>query len=284
MLKFNWILEPDTYDPSYPFVAYAYLIFIAILIHSRLVVWPMIKIYRRFTKQRLESIVEEIKKALTDKQKVELRDWITSEIFYMLIPGVIALTIRLIVGEPNEFEWSNLTLIVGFALAAIWISLQVWQAIEMNRILNPMLSNWRNPRLISGGLGLFNLTKDRLEILANLEAEYIERTEHEIKPMQSVVVKNEDGGVELDGQAIVGNLKEVGAKVGNAIHNLGQLGKSLVGKASSKTVESVDHTIQKKVDSITKPSLFTKVYKRSIVFTLALLPLLAIYVILPYLS
>ena len=282
LIDLSWILSSDTYNPSYPFVAYGYLIIIAIIIHSILVIWPMIKIYRRFTKERLKSIYNEIKKALTDEQKVELKKWIRSEVLFMLFPGGIALALRLWAGEPNEFEWTNLTLIVGFALATIWITLQIWQAIEMNRTLKPMLSTWRNPKLISNSIGLFNITKDRLEILAKLQPEYIERSEDEVAPMQNMVVESEQGSLKLDGDAIVQNLKEVGVKAATAIHNVGQLGKSVVGKVSSKTVEKVDEKIQKKVDEITKPKLFSK--DKVIVFALALLPLLAIYVILPYLS
>ena len=62
LIDLSWILSSDTYNPSYPFVAYGYLIIIAIIIHSILVIWPMIKIYRRFTKERLKSIYNEIKK------------------------------------------------------------------------------------------------------------------------------------------------------------------------------------------------------------------------------
>ena len=284
MLSIEWILKADTYDPSYPFVSYAYLIVIAVIIHSWLVVWPMIRIYRRFTKERLENIVDKIKKTLTEKQKIDLKNWIKSEIFFMLIPALIALSIRIFAGEPEDFLWTNPTLIVGFALASIWISLQIWQAIEMNRILNPMLYKMYHPKLISGGLGIFNLTKERLEILAKLEPEYVERPEEEIAPMQSIIAKNDDGGIRLDGQAVVDNLKELGSKVGNTMHNIGQFGKSLVGQASGKTVEAVDNTIQNKVDSITKPTLYTKIHKRTIVFTIAFLPLLAIYVILPFMS
>ena len=270
LIDLSWILSTETYNPSHPFVSYGYLIIIAIIIHSILVIWPMIKIYRRFTKERLKSIISEIKKALTDEQKLELKDWIKSEIIYMLIPGLIALSIRVLAGEPNEFDWTNLTLVVGIALASIWITLQIWQAIEMNRILNPMLSNWRHPKLLSNSIGLFNLTKARLEILAKLEPEYIERPDDDVAPMQKIVVEGEEGSLKLDGDAVVQNLKEVGMKAATAIHNVGQLGKSIVGKISNKTVEKVDEEIQKKVDNITKPTLFSKVYKRTIVFTLAL--------------
>jgi hypothetical protein len=252
--------------------------------HLILVIWPMIKIYRRFTKDRLKSIVKEVKKALTEEQKIELMNWIKSEIIFMLVPFLIALLFRLLSGSPNEFEWTNLTLIVGLALATIWMSLQIWQAIEMNRILNPLLSKWKNPKLISGSLGLFNITKSQMEILSKLEPEYHERTDEEIAKMESMVVKDEEGKLKLDSKAIASNAKEMGKKTSTALYNVGQLGKSLVGKINKKTVQIVDEKIQKQVDELTKPTLHTQLKAKVITVTLAFLPLIAIYYILPYMS
>ena len=284
LLNFNWITNPETYDPSYPFVAYGYMIVISILVHSVMVIWPMIKIYRRFTKDRLKSIAKEVKKALTEEQKIELMNWIKREIGFMLVPFFFALLFRLLSGSPNEFEWTNLTLIVGLALATIWMSLQIWQAIEMNRILNPLLSKWKNPKLISGSLGLFNITKSQMEILSKLEPEYHERTDEEIAKMESMVVKDEEGKLKLDSKAIASNAKEMGKKTSTALYNVGQLGKSLVGKINKKTVQIVDEKIQKQVDELTKPTLHTQLKAKVITVTLAFLPLIAIYYILPYMS
>ena len=284
MFSLSWILDPETYNPSYPFTAYSYLIVIAIVTHLILVIWPMIKIYRRFTKDRLKSIVKEVKKALTEEQKIELMNWIKSEIIFMLVPFLIALLFRLLSGSPNEFEWTNLTLIVGLALATIWMSLQIWQAIEMNRILNPLLSKWKNPKLISGSLGLFNITKSQMKLLSKLEPEYHERTDEEIAKMESMVVKDEEGKLKLDSKAIASNAKEMGKKTSTALYNVGQLGKSLVGKINKKTVQIVDEKIQKQVDELTKPTLHTQLKAKVITVTLAFLPLIAIYYILPYMS
>lgn len=284
MLNFNWITDAETYDPSYPFVAYGYLIVISILIHSVMVIWPMIKIYRRFTKDRLKSIVKEVKKALTEVQKTALKNWIRLEIIYMLVPFIIALSFRLFSGSPKTFEWTNLTLLVGIALATIWLSIHVWQAIEMNRIVSPLLSKWRNPKLISSGLGIFNITKSQMEVLSKLEPEYHERTDEEIAKMESMVIKDEEGKLKLDSKAIASNAKEIGKKTSSALYNLGQLGKSIIGKVNKKTVEIVDENIQKQVDDITKPKLFTQLRGRIMTGTLAFLPLIAIYYILPYMS
>ena len=284
MLNFSWITDAETYDPSYPFVAYGYLIVISILIHSVMVIWPMIKIYRRFTKDRLKSIVEEVKKALTEVQKTALKNWIRLEIIYMLVPFIIALSFRLLSGSPKPFEWTNLTLLVGIALATIWLSIHVWQAIEMNRIVSPLLSKWRNPKLISSGLGIFNITKSQMEVLSKLEPEYHERTDEEIAKMESMVIKDEEGKLKIDSEAIANNAKEIGKKTSSALYNLGQLGKSIIGKVNKKTVEIVDENIQKQVDDITKPKLFTQLRGRVMTGTLAFLPLIAIYYILPYMS
>ena len=281
MVDLSWILDSESYNPSYPFTAYGYLIAIAISIHLIMVIWPMIKIYRRFTKEHIKSIAKEVKKALTEEQRKDLKDWIKSEIFYMLFPFFIALTFRFISGSPDNFEWTNLTVIVGLALATIWISLQIWQAIEMNRILNPLLSKWRNPKLLSGGLGLFNITKSRMEILSKLEANYVDINDEEMESVEPSI----DGTIDEDRfDVLAKDVKKTGIKAVKAIYNIGQFGKSLFAKANKKTVEIVDKKIQQKVDQITKPKLHTKLKGRIITFTLALLPLIAIYLILPNMS
>lgn len=284
MSRFEWIKDPSNYDPSYPMVAYTYLILIAICIHSILVIWPMIKIYRRFTIDTLKSIKDGIIEALNDQQKIELKNWIRVEIVYMLVPAILAVLIRLILGSPKDMEWTNLSLLVGIALAAIWISLQILQAIEMNRILNPLLSKWRSPMLISRGLGVFNLTRNQLEILSKLEANYHVRSDEEVRPLESIIKKGEDGTREIDKEATIENIKEFGKRTTNVLYNMGQKTKQIVSTISEKVSNSIDSKVQEKLDSYTKPGWLKKSQKRIVIFTLAFLPLLAIYGILPFMS
>ena len=281
MFNLDWVLSSDTYNPSYPLTAYFYMIITAVIIHLVLVIWPMIKIYRKFTKDHLLSIANEVKKILTEEQKDDLKKWIKIELFYVLVPFLMALSFRLIAGEPEDFEWTNISVVAGFALATIWISLQIWQAIEMNRILNPLLSKWSAPRLIRGGLGLFNVTKSRMEILAKLKPEYVPLDDGEDR-LGNQGPKNENDKDKFD--EIAENVKQTGIKAIKTFYNIGQFGKSLFGKVNKKTVEIVDKNIQKKVDGITRPTLYSQIKGRLITFTLAFLPLIAIYYVLPYLS
>ena len=281
MFNLDWVLSSDTYNPSYPLTAYFYLIIFAVMIHLVLVIWPMIKIYRKFTKDHLLSIAKEVKKILTEEQKNDLKKWIKVELVYVLVPFIIALSFRLIAGQPEDFEWTKISVVVGFALATIWISLQIWQAIEMNRILNPLLSKWSAPRLISGGLGLFNITKSRMEILSKLKPEYVPLDDVEER-IGNQRPENENDKDKFD--EIAENVKQTGIKAIKTFYNIGQFGKSLFGKANKKTVEIVDKNIQKKVDEITMPTLYSQIKGRLITFTLAFLPLIAIYYVLPYLS
>jgi len=270
----------ETYNPSYPLTAYLYLIVIAILIHLVLVIWPMIKIYRKFTNYH-SYIANEVKKILTEEQKKDLKKWILIEFGYVLVPFGLVLIFRFFEGSPEHFEWTNLSVVVGFALAAIWITLQIWQAIEMNRILKPLLSKWRNPIVISGGLVLFNITKSRMEILSKLKPEYVP-LDNDDEALENQEHENDNDKDKFD--EIAENVKQAGVKAMKTFYNLGQFSKSLFGKANKKTVEILDKNIQKKVDEITKPTLYSLIKGRLVTLTLAFLPLIAIYYVLPYLS
>ena len=49
-MDISWVTESSSYDPSYPLVAYVYLVIIAIAFRVYLVVKPLIELYYKFTK------------------------------------------------------------------------------------------------------------------------------------------------------------------------------------------------------------------------------------------
>ena len=47
------------------------------------------------------------------EQKKELKNWIKVEILVMLVPFIAAISVRFALGSPEEFEWTDLTFIIG---------------------------------------------------------------------------------------------------------------------------------------------------------------------------
>ena len=120
-----------------------------------------------------------------------------------------------------------------------------------------------------------------MEILSKLKPEYVP-LDNDDEALGNQEHENDNDKDKFD--EIAENVKQAGVKAMKTFYNLGQFSKSLFGKANKKTVEILDKNIQKKVDEITKPTLYSLIKGRLVTFTLAFLPLIAIYYVLPYLS
>ena len=284
-MDISWVTESSSYDPSYPLVAYVYLVIIAIAFRVYLVVKPLIELYYKFTKTRLKEMKKNVQEILSQKQKKQLNLFLISEISILIFPALVAFLTRLLLGQPLDIVWDSTTLFVGVVFAFIWLAIQFKQSIDMRdflRILDKRLKY--NPKLISFALSRINSTKRRMEKLIQFEPEYIVRDEDEKQVYQKMLDKDEYGKIIVDMEATKANFKELGTKGLTMAHNATELAKSSVQKISQNALDKIDKKVQNTVDDITKPTISERVKSKSSILILSFGPLFVIYILLPWLG
>lgn len=283
-MDISWVTESSSYDPSYPLVAYVYLVIIAIAFRAYLVVKPLIELYYKFTKITLQEMKKNVKEILSQKQKNQLNLFLISEITILIFPAIVAFLTRFFLGQPLDIVWDSTTLFVGVVFAFIWLAIQFKQSIDMRDFLRMLDKRRYNPKLISYALFGINRTKNRMEKLIQFEPEYIVRDEDEKQPYQKMLDKDEYGKIIVDMQATKANLKELGTKGLTIAHNATELAKSSVQKISQNALDKIDKKVQNTVDDITKPTISERVRSKSSILILAFSPLFVIYILLPWLG
>ena len=283
-MDLSWIAEPSSYDPSYPFVAYSYLVIVAVTYRVLIVGKPLLDLYYRFTKKRLKGMINDAREILSDEQKNQVNLFIFSELIILVFPALVAIFTRIILGEPIDFTWNLTSVFACIALSLLWISIQIKLSNSMRDFLLELHDYKYDPRVVYFALSGVNRTKKGLEKIVTFEPHYIVRDEDEIKPLKNPLDRNQYGKIILNMDVAKSNLKEIGKKGLNLAHNAKELAKSSVQKISESALETIEEKVQTRVDDFTKISLKDRIFDKSVVLLLSLGPLFVIYLLLPWLG
>ncbi len=282
-MDISWITDPSSYDPRYPFVAYSYLVLIAISYRVYVVSRPLLDLYFRFT-GRIKGMLNDAKEILSTEQKKQLNLFILSELIILVFPAFIAIITRIILGQPVDFTWTAEAVIVGAILALLWLGTQIRLSKSMHDFLLTLDRLKYNPIVVDFALSGVNRTKKRLEKIVEFEPKYVVRDEDEIEPLRNPLDRDKYGKIILDMEVTKSNLRELGKKGLNLAHNTKELAKSSVQKISQNALETIEDKVQTRVDDFTRISLKDRILEKSVILLLSLGPLFVIYLLFPWLG
>ena len=210
-MDISWITDPSSYDPRYPFVAYSYLVLIAISYRVYVVSRPLLDLYFRFT-GRIKGMLNDAKEILSTEQKKQLNLFILSELIILVFPAFIAIITRIILGQPVDFTWTAEAVIVGAILALLWLGTQIRLSKSMHDFLLTLDRLKYNPIVVDFALSGVNRTKKRLEKIVEFEPKYVVRDEDEIEPLRNPLDRDKYGKIILDMEVTKSNLRELGRR------------------------------------------------------------------------
>ena len=282
-MDISWITDPSSYDPRYPFVAYSYLVLIAISYRVYVVSRPLLDLYFRFT-GRIKGMLNDAKEILSTEQKKQLNLFILSELIILVFPAFIAIITRIILGQPVDFTWTAEAVVVGAILALLWLGIQIRLSKSMHDFLLTLDRLKYNPIVVDFALSGVNRTKKRLEKIVEFEPKYVVRDEDEIEPLRNPLDRDKYGKIILDMEVTKSNLRELGKKGLNLAHNTKELAKSSVQKISQNALETIEDKVQTRVDDFTRISLKDRILEKSVILLLSLGPLFVIYLLFPWLG
>jgi|TARA_B100001540_G_C15730658_1_gene607507 hypothetical protein len=283
-MDFSWITDPSSYDPSYPFVAYAYIVAIAIVLRFFLVMRPLFRVYRKYSDAPMKEMLHNVDEILSKGQKKQLIGFILAEAFILIVPALAAFLTRIILREPQDFSWDSVTLFSGVVLAFLWLLIQFKQSIDMRDMLRILDKKRYHPKLINFGLSRVTSSRKKLQKMIQFEPDYIVRSDDEIQPYKTMIEKDEDGNYNFDMDAAKENLRELGTKGSTMAHNISEIAKSSAQKISNTTLEKIDKKIQETIDDKTHYSMKETITGKLTLLLISFGPLFVIYVLLPWLG
>lgn len=283
-MDLSWITDISGYEFSSPFLLYGFIVMIAVLLRLFLVMKPLVSIYRKYSDAPVKKMLHNVDEILSKGQKKQLLGFILAEAFILIFPALAAVLTRILLGEPQDFEWDSITLFSGVVLAFLWLLIQFKQSIDMRDMLRVLDKRWYHPKFISFGLSRVTSTRKKLQKMIQFEPDYIVRSEDEIQPYQTMIEKGEDGNYNFDIDAAKENLRELGTKSSTMAHNLAELAKSSAQKISNVTLEKMDNKIQETIDDKTHYSMIERFTGKLTILLISFGPLFVIYLLLPWLG
>jgi hypothetical protein len=291
----------DLLDPRNPLTAYVYLIIIAMLIRIVFIILPLRDIYKRYTKQGLKDLLFEVKR---EAKITGIEGFIIREMILLLVPLAAVIAFKIFQDPPGEIVWNNTQIISASIVGAIWVTLDVRDSFKTRKALQPfgapeIIWKWgfvpsvrsslsrpstlADPRVLHGAWW----SRKKLVDFSKWEVEYID-TESMIddtKIDRPILITSDEGKLEgIDKEALKEKAGDLAYKGLIAAKNLHSTIKEGISEASGKTVEKIDDEIQKRVDTVTKPTLMNRLFPFLYNLVMIFGPLFFIYLLLPTLG
>jgi len=295
----EWLMT-SVFSIHNPFAVYFWLVVAVIILRLTFVIHPLVKLLSLFKGERSSIFTAffELRKINSSAFK-PLEKYMKFEISRMLIPGLVAMLLRLAIGEASHYEWNFNQLLVVLPSICLWVLYNIIDIkISNNTIetatnhLAPKLTVRAKPRIKPASIvsGIFSgIVKFRkqAEDVRNIEpGEKSESYKMNIEKMRVSSNYDSGDGIEIesksiDNQAVIHNSKELAKKAQIIASNLLVDGKRAAIAAAGKTAKSFDDKLSNQMKSI-----FEIESKMKNMFVLDLLnslgPLIIIYAILPF--
>ena len=298
--EFSEWLMTSVFSIHNPFAVYLWLVVGVVILRFTFIIIPLVKLLSLFRGKRSSIFTAffELRKINSSAFK-PLEKYMIFEFSRMIIPGFVAMLLRLAIGESSHYEWSFTQLLVVLPSIALWVLYNIIDIkISNNTIetatnrLAPTLTVRAKPRIKPASIvsGIFSgIVKFRkqAEDVRNIEpGEKSEPYKMNIEKMRVSSNYDSADGIEIesksiDNEAVIHNSKELAKKAQTIASNLLVDGKRAAIVAAGKTAKSFDDKLSNQMKSA-----FEIESKMKRMFVLDLLnslgPLIIIYTILPF--
>ena len=245
-------------DFSNPFTVYLYVMIVALLIRSRLVLLPLIRVYKRYTitisnqkvgRIPIRGILSNLRLFKRESSISGIEGFLAMEALLALAPMLAAFFIRLSLGSPTIDIWESTTLVILFVVFGVWLLVHIKRSIDIRDAIGTLEKWYSHPIIVSSGLNTAIWSRRRLIELSKIEIpEYIEYPDTHFEKM--LVSAQEDGKKSFDADAAKQNIKQIGEKLKIAAKNTQTRIKQSAKEISEKATIKLDAHVQKKVDSV----------------------------------
>jgi len=245
-------------DLSNPFTVYLYVMIVALLIRARLVLLPLVRVYKRYNitisdkkmgRIPIRGILSNLRLFKRETSVSGIEGFLVMESILALAPMLVALFIRLSLGTPTIDIWDTTILMILFVVFGVWLLAHIKRSMDIRDAIVTLEKWYSHPVILSSGLNTAIWSRRRLIELSKIEIpEYIEYPDTTFGKM--LVSSEEDGKKTFDKDAAKQNIKQIGQKLKIAALNTQTRIKQGAKDVSAKATIKLDAQVQKRVDSV----------------------------------
>ena len=213
-----------------------------------------------------------------------IRNYMMLQIGVSLLPLIIVLSFRLMLGDPQKVsEWSISQILISSVVFSFWMIWNGYRAYSFSELVNPYLSrnqSWKtNPRMrpnvVFAMIGITNFSRKNLKKLSEIEVpEYIEHQDMNLQPLR-VDDDTEEGSMKINRQGIVENAGKIGKRISDSLKNTITFGKEVAAEVSEQVTTKINNHIESKVKQWTKSNNLVGGFVENL--AIVFIPIITIY-------
>ena len=193
----------------------------------------------------------------TKKNIKVIRHYMLLQIVLILLPLMIVLAVRILLGDPQEVtEWEIPQILISSVVFSLWVLWNGYRAFSFSKLLEPYLSknqNWyqlrqdQRPTTVFAMISITNFSRRNLKKLSEIEVpEYIEHEDLNLEPLR-VEDELEEGTMRINKQGIVENAGKIGKRISDSMKNTFTFGKEVAQGVSEQVTTKINKHIESKV-------------------------------------
>ena len=245
---------------------------------------------KRKDSQSRSRLTKGIKELITGPDKSTqsnmnvIRNYMILQIGVSLLPLIIVLSFRLMLGDPQKVsEWSISQILISSVVFSFWMIWNGYRAYSFSELVNPYLSrnqSWKtNPRMrpnvVFAMIGITNFSRKNLKKLSEIEVpEYIEHEDMNLQPLR-VDDDTEEGSMKINRQGIVENAGKIGKRISDSLKNTITFGKEVAAEVSEQVTTKINNHIESKVKQWTKSNNLVGGFVENL--AIVFIPIITIY-------
>ena len=166
----EWSLGPLSFSapPADAWAFYLYIVIVGFIIRYFLVMRPTIELIRRYNPE-IRSIIRALLSIKNAFGLKGIESFLAREVGTLLLPGLAALTIRILLGNPTNVDWTDMRMYLMAGFAVLWIVAEIYRSMSTRRKVKQLIDMNLPPSVVKNGLGALRWTRSALGAVAMMD-------------------------------------------------------------------------------------------------------------------
>ena len=166
----EWSLGPFSFSvpPADVWAFYLYIVIVGFIVRYFLVMRPTIELIRRYNPE-IRSIIRALLSIKNVFGLKGIESFLAREIGTLLLPGLAALAIRIVLGNPIDVDWTDMRLYLMLGFAGLWIIAEFYRSMSTRKKVKQLIDMNLPPSVVKNGLGALRWTRSALGVVATMD-------------------------------------------------------------------------------------------------------------------
>ena len=166
----EWSLGAFSFSvpPADAWAFYLYIVIVGFIIRYFLVMRPTIELIRRYNPE-IRSIIRALLSIKNAFGLKGIESFLAREVGTLLLPGLAALTIRILLGNPTDVDWTDMRMYLMASFAGLWIIAEIYRSFSTRKKVKQLINMNLPPSVVKNGLGALRWTRSALGAVATMD-------------------------------------------------------------------------------------------------------------------